>query len=132
MPVKLALQLLALTFAYGLAFIALAKLLRKGGISPRWIFLAAGAVFGALSGLLVVWIWPLDSARLVNFYAILLGDAVYNAAISWIGEPAPNQAHSTIPWLLRVPQVYLVASLTLSVLIGGLVQWPVNRRRHLG
>ncbi len=83
-------------------------------------------LFGLATGILIVMLWPLDSCIYANPPAVLLGDWVYTHAIEWIGDPHSDQAHYTIPWLLRVPQVYAFISCALYGALGLVLQWLYN------
>lgn len=47
-------------------------------------------------------------------------------SIQYLGDPHSAQAHSTIPRLLTVPQVYLLAAVLISAILGLPVQWVRN------
>lgn len=107
------LTVIGLTVAYGLAIAGLILLLRLMRV-PRWWAIALGFLaFGAASGLLAAWAWPLDSCVLPNVYAVVLGDEVYGFSAQRLGDP----------WLLRVPWVYAVVSTILAGLTGALAVW---------
>jgi hypothetical protein len=98
----------------------------------RWRFLAGILCFGLLTSLLAVWIWPLDSSVYANLFSVLLGDVLYNQATNWFGPADPAQAHLAVPWLLRVPQIYLTVSLPLYGLLGLVCQLIDDRRAAPG
>ncbi len=80
-------------------------------------------VYGVAVGILSVWWWHLsDMPFLPNIPGVLLGDAVYEASINSIGNPNSSQAHYTIPFFLRKPEVYLPVSAALWGLIGAACQ----------
>jgi len=106
------LPLLVLSAVYGLAILGLALLFRTLRVTSRWPVFLGFLAFGVVTGLLAVWIWPLDSSVYANVYAALLGDAVYRLAAAHLGDP----------WLLRVPQVYVVVSTALYGLLGLMAQ----------
>jgi hypothetical protein len=108
-----------LTLIYALVIAGLTLLFRLLRIPRRWAIVLGFLAYGVVSGLLAAWAWPYDSCTLPNFYATLLGDAVY-------GRWAERLQY---PWLLSVPQVYVVASAILSGLAGVLVQWVDARVR---
>jgi hypothetical protein len=85
-------------------------------------------IFGAVTGSLTAWAWPLEASIYFNLLATLLGDRVYVLSIRYLGDSGSPQAHFTIPWTLRVPQVYVLASVALSALVGLPLQWLYNRR----
>jgi len=51
----------------------------------------------------------------------------YNLSIQYFGDSSSPQAHYTIPWILRIPQVYVMASLILCGLVSLPLQWVSNR-----
>ena len=89
-------------------------------------------VFGLATGMLAVVLWPLDTSVYPNVLAAWAGDWIYVQAIELIGDPHSDQAHYTIPWLLRVPQVYALASCALCAALGMAIQWLYNRRPGRG
>jgi len=79
-------------------------------------------VYGLVVGLLNSWWWGFsDDVFLLNVPGVLLGDVVYNLSIEYLGNPYSEQAHYTIPWVLRVPQVYVPVSLVFWGLVGMVV-----------
>ena len=80
-------------------------------------------MYGVVVGIVSVWWWHLsDVPFLPNIPGVLLGDAVYEASIDIIGNPNSAQAHYTIPFFLRKPEVYLPVSAALWGLIGAACQ----------
>jgi len=123
------LTILVLLAAYGLMIFALSLALRGISISPRMAVFWGSLTFGILAGFWAARVWPADIIALVNLPGMLLGDALYGGSIRFIGNPHSSQAHYTIPWLLRVPQVYPLASIAVWGLIGVLAQLAYNQRR---
>jgi hypothetical protein len=78
-------------------------------------------------GLLTAYLWPNDISVIVNLPASLFGDWIYQQSIRYLGDPHSPQAHYTIPWLLRVPQVYVPASVMFWGAAGALVQLVYNK-----
>ena len=123
----IALELVAVTSIYVAA-------IRGFVVVLRWLKLP-GAVFfgflafGALSGLLAATLWPVDSSVFANVFAVLGGDRVYSAAIQYLGDSHSANAHETIPWVLRVPQVYMLVSVVLSGMAGLALEWWLSGRR---
>ncbi|MDO8567242.1 MAG: hypothetical protein Q7R57_00845, partial [Dehalococcoidales bacterium] len=74
--------------------------------------------------------WPLDVITLINFPAVILGETIYIESIQHIGDPHSSQAHYTIPWLLRIPQVHVLASMIVWGTLGFLIQFVRNRLRR--
>ena len=106
------LPLVILSAAYALAILGLVLLFRAVRAPSKWQALLGFLTFGVVTGLLTAWIWPLDSSVYANVYAALLGDVVYHLAAAHLGDP----------WLLRVPQVYVVVSVALYGLLGFMAQ----------
>ncbi len=112
---------------YGLILWGLASALRRLGVPSRRVILLAFLLFAGGTGIWAALVWPLDSATLVNLPAASFGDALYQGAIRLIGDPASPQAHYTIPWVLRVPQVYVLASFVVWGPLGLGIQLVRNR-----
>ena len=108
---------------YAVIIIALAWLIQHFRIASRYAVFLSLLIFGVVTGILVVWLWPLDSSVLPNIFGVWLGDWIYHQAIAWTGNPYSAQAHDTIPWVLQVPQVYVIASTGLFALVGLVLQW---------
>ena len=87
-------------------------------------------IFGIAMGLLTAYLWPNDTSVIVNLPASLFGDWIYQQSIRELGDPTSPQAHYTIPWLLRVPQVYVSASILFWGVAGALAQLVDNRARR--
>jgi len=112
------LPLLGLAMTYALVILGLILILRRTrAFSGRAIFLGF-LVFGVTTGVLTAWVWPIDSSVYFNIFGTLLGDWVYNWSVQHLGDP----------WLLRVPQVYVLASTVLCGVVGLLLQWMYNRQ----
>lgn len=120
--------LLILSAIYGIVILGLVWLLRKMGVSGKRAILFSFLVFGAATGILTAWVWPIDSSLYFNVLASLLGDQVYNLSIQFLGDASSSQAHYTIPWILRIPQVYVLTSIVVCGLVGLPLQWIYNRR----
>ncbi len=126
---NIVLPLLALSAIYAFAILccwALLGLLRVS--AERRIFLSF-LVFGTATGFLVALEWPQDSIYLYNFPAQFLGYEVYQRSIQLIGDPTADNAHATIPWFLRIPEVFVPVAILFWGLLGALVQYLVNRSR---
>jgi len=101
------------------------KLAQKNKILS--IFLAYGITIGFLS----VWWWYVsDNLFLPNIPAVLLGDQIYTSSIDVFGNPYSGQAHYTIPWILRIPQVYVSVSIVFWGLLGFIVQLVRKRVKY--
>ena len=90
-------------------------------------FLIYGAVVGALSAW---WAGIYDVIFFPNTPGVLLGDAIYGLAILYLGDPSSIHAHYTIPWILRINQVYVPVSIVFWGLVGLAVQLIYNRRKE--
>ena len=80
-------------------------------------------IYGLVVGVLSVW-WDGISDMIfpLNIPGVILGDETYNVAIRYLGEPSSPHAHYTIPWILRINQVYVPVSIIFWGLVGLLVQ----------
>ncbi len=120
--------LVLLLILYGLAVLALTLILLRFGVPPARAILFSHLLYGAVAGILAVILWPADSTAYPNALATWMGDWIYVHAIEFMGDSHFAQAHYTIPWLLRVPQVYALSSCVLCGTLGIAVQWLYNRR----
>ena len=123
-------QLLVFTVVYGLALFGIFTGLGTLGISAEKRISLSFLLFGTVTGLLVAWTWPGDLAVRINYVTVFLGDEVYHVATLYIGDASSSQAHYTIPWILRVPQVYVVVSIIFWSLLGAVIQFVYNRRAN--
>ncbi len=96
--------------------------------------LVAFLAYGVVVGLLSVWWWHqgADSPFLLNIPGVLLGDKVYELSIMYLGNPNSPQAHYTISWFLRIPQVYFPVSALLWGAIGLVIQlaWSLKQSQE--
>ncbi|MFC1802851.1 hypothetical protein ACFL0D_02670 [Thermoproteota archaeon] len=84
--------------------------------------------YGLVVGFLSSWWWQIsDNPFLLNIPGVILGDTVYELSIQLFGVPFSPQANSTIPWVLRVPQVYIPVSVIVWFLCGLLIQALYNK-----
>jgi hypothetical protein len=90
------------------------------------IFMVYGFIVGVLS---VIWWHYSDNLFLINIPGIFFGDKIYTYSIHIFGDPLSPQAHFSIPWALRVPQVYVPVSTIFWIFIGLLVRIIYNRTR---
>lgn len=88
-------------------------------------------IYGLTVGLLSTW-WQgiSDMVFLPNIPGVMLGDSVYSLAISYLGDPSSPQAHLTIPWILRIPQVYIPISIMFWGVLGLVIQLICNIRKR--
>ena len=85
------------------------------------IIISGFIIYGTILGFISVWFRQnTDSLFFLNIPGTLLGDTAYGLSILFFGDPHSSQAHYTIPCLLRIPQVYVPASIFLWGLIGTL------------
>lgn len=127
MAMPSALVLIIVLGIYGLTIAGLAWTLQRLGVAESRAILAGFLLFGLATGMLQVVLWPLDTSVYPNVPAAWAGDWIYVQAIQFIGDPHSAQAHDTIPWVLRVPQVYALASCALCGFLGMTAQWLHNR-----
>jgi hypothetical protein len=132
MFISAALTLAIVLGIYGLVIAALAWTLRRLGVPGTRAILSGFLAYGFATGILAVALWPMDTSVYPNVLAAWGGDWIYVKAIEFIGDPHSDQAHSTIPWLLRVPQVYALASTALCGGLGIAAQWLYNRSQGRG
>ena len=79
--------------------------------------LKALAIYMVITGIIITLLWPQESTVYFNPLLVMLGDKIYNKAINVIGDPTSPQAHYTIPWPLRIPQVYFITSIIISIIL---------------
>ena len=118
---------LILSATYGILILGSVLFLRKVAVSEKRAIILSFLLFGAVTGILTAWVWPIDSSIYFNVFATLLGDLIYHLSTEYLGDP----------WILRVPQVYVVASMVLCGLVSLPLQWIYNgvtgmRRRSRG
>ena len=121
------LLVLGLSAIYSLVILMLVLLLRKTGVPGGRAIILGFLIFGAVAGVLMAWAWPLDLSTYFNLFATFLGDQVYNLSIQYLGDMHSPQAHYTIPWILRIPQVYVLTSIVVCGLVSLPLQWVYNR-----
>ena len=121
--------LLIFHILYGLVIFSLIVVFRKIGIFlKRRVFLSF-LILGIIMGFLVVWLWIYDIIVLINPITVLLGHQVYQLSIQYLGNPNSPQAHYSIPWILRIPHIFVFISITFWGLVGLLIQLIYNRRK---
>jgi hypothetical protein len=87
-------------------------------------------VYGVVAGFLSCWWWHIsDSIFYPNIPGDLLGQSIYNQAIAVLGDSGSAQAHYTIPWILRIPQIFVPASIIIWGLSGVIIQLILNQAR---
>jgi len=87
-------------------------------------------IWGLMAGILSVW-WARVSDMIfpLNIPGVILGDETYSLAIRYLGDPASPQAHFTIPWILRIHQVYVPVSIMFWGLLGLVIQLIYQKTR---
>ena len=131
MFVGIIIPLLILPAIYGLVILGLIEVFRRMQVLSKKAILLGFVVFGIAIGLLTASLWPADSSFYFNVFGALLGDQVYALSIQYFGDIVSPQAHYTIPWILRIPQVYVITSIVLYGLVGLLFQLVYNRRLEI-
>ncbi|MDD5082927.1 MAG: hypothetical protein PHU08_06085, partial [Dehalococcoidales bacterium] len=129
--IRMAGIVLLLLAIYGLIIWGLTLALRRLGVPSGRVIVLGCLIFGGGMGLWVVRAWPMDSIMLINLPAVLAGDAIYRWTIQIWGNPASSQAHYTIPWISRIPQVYFLTSMVIWGILGLLAQLAHNRRHQI-
>lgn len=102
--------------------------------APRaWLVPVGFLAYGLAVGLLTLsWLAPGRDALLpLNLPGYLLGEQLYLWAIRLVGDSRSPQAHFTIPWLLRTPQVVVPASVLFWGLVG-MLAWVAGRASAAG
>jgi hypothetical protein len=80
-------------------------------LSGKSKILVGFLIYGVTVGLLSFWWWSIsDSLFLLNIPGELIGYQVYDIAIRLLGDPFSPQAHYSISWVLRIPQVFVPVS----------------------
>jgi len=89
--------------------------------------------FGIIAGVVSAW-WSQisDNVFWLNLPGVLAGDALYSYSIAVFGNPHSDSAHYTIPWILRIPQVYVLTSTAFWGISGLIIQAIRNiaSRKH--
>ena len=96
--------------------------------------LALFLLYGVAVGFISTWWWGLsDNLFLPNVPGTLIGDGVYGLSIELLGNPSSAQAHYSIPWVLRIPQIYVPVTIIFWGLFGLIVHscWKLIRDRLL-
>ncbi len=128
-------ELLGIAIVYGiytLFCLGFMAALRKMRVSSKIRVFLSILILGVITGFAVFSLWPGDIIVILNIPAVLIGDGVYIWSIKQMGDPSSFQAHYTIPWLLRIPQVYVIVSVVFWGLVGLVVQLVHNRKAEIG
>jgi hypothetical protein len=98
-------------------------------MKKKIIYIACFLLFGIGAGFVSVWFDNnTDTIFFLNIPGTLIGDGIYSGSIKLFGDPSSPQAHFTIHWLLRVPQVYVLASGLFWGLLGALFAFFLKLR----
>lgn len=99
--------------------------------SPKTRLLVGFIAYGVIVGLLSAWWWGIsDNVFFPNIPGMLIGDLVYNLSIRYMGDPHSSQAHYTIPWIMRIPQVYVPVSVIFWGVMGLAIRAAFGRSRR--
>lgn len=81
------------------------------------------ALFGILTGFLTAFGFIDEYKTLLNIPGVLLGDEIYGYYRQYlVPDPFSNFARFDVPWMLRSPQIYLLASAVIWSLVGFISQ----------
>jgi hypothetical protein len=105
-------------------------LLSRTGFPKGRIIPASFLFFGLLIGTASAILWPLDLSVYINLPGTWVGDKVYSLSIGLFGNPYSDQAHYTIPWILRVPQIYAMISPVVFGIMGFLLQFSLDHMNN--
>jgi len=95
------------------------------------IFILSFLFYGVVVGLISTQLWQIsDTPFFLNIPGVLIGDIVYGLSIDFLGNPSSSQAHFTIPWVLRIPQVYIPVSIIFWGIIGLISQLIYNSKKN--
>jgi hypothetical protein len=101
---------------------------RQQMLSGKSRILVGFLIYGIVVGLVSFWWWSIsDNLFLLNIPGELIGYEVYDIAIKFLGDPFSSQAHYSIPWVLRIPQVFVPVSTFFWGAIGLGIQTVFNR-----
>ncbi len=128
MSFKIILLCLIILTAYGLAVFGIFTALRRMGISSSTAVFLSFLIFGLVTGFLIFLTWPSEGSIYIGMPPVIIGDEIYSSSIRHFGDPSSLQAHYTIPWALRIPQVYFFSSTAFWGVMGLIVQLVYNRK----
>jgi hypothetical protein len=128
--IYLILPLLIIHVIYGLAIFFLVIVFHKLRIFQKKRILLSFLITGIITGFLIVWLWLYDVIILINPFVAFIGSEVYQLSIFHLGDPNSSQAHFTIPWFLRIPQVYFLTSILVWGFIGLFIQLVNNWKNN--
>ena len=91
-------------------------------------------IYSLVAGFVSAWWWTFsDNLFLPNVPGMLIGDGVYALSIEFLGNPSSAQAHYSISWVLRIPQIYIPVTIIFWGVFGLIIQpcWKLIRDRLL-
>ena len=95
----------------------------------KLIYIACFLLFGIGVGFVSVWFDNnTDTIFFLNIPGTIIGDGIYSGAIKLLGDSSSSQAHYTIAWIFRTPQVYVLASGIFWGLLGVIFAFFVKLR----
>ena len=98
-------------------------------VKRKLIYIGCFLLFGIGIGFVSVWFDNnTDTIFFLNIPGTIIGDGIYSGTIKLLGDPASSQAHYTIAWIFRTPQVYVLASGIFWGLLGVLFAFFVKLR----
>ena len=130
MSFEIILLCLAIFTAYGLAVFGIFAFLRRMDVSSSKAVFLSFLIFGSVTGFLLFKTWPSEGAIYISIPPAVIGDEIYSSSIRYFGDPSSAQAHYTIPWVLRIPQVYFFTSIGFWGVTGLIVQLVYNRKKR--
>ena len=123
------LPLLIIHAIYGIVIFFFVIVFHKFEILPKNRIFLSFLIAGSITGFLIVWLWLYDVIILINPAVAFIGSEIYRISIIHLGNPNSSQAHFTIPWFLRIPQVYFLTSILLWGFVGLLIQLVNNSKK---
>lgn len=87
--------------------------------SMKKLMITGFIILGIAVGFIAIWYdQHYDMPFLLNLPGTFLGFGIYSGSIDLFGDPHSSQAHFTIPWILRIPQVYVLSSVLFWGILG--------------
>lgn len=112
---------------YFIPIYALNRIMRAIDVSGQWRIFLSVSIFGILLGFLSsLSLNNKEALFSFNMPGMYVGEQIYNYAIQHIGDPHSSFAHYTIPWILRIPQGYMLPSAVIWSFLGAIGQVIYN------
>ncbi|MFH1663115.1 MAG: hypothetical protein ABH934_04280 [Chloroflexota bacterium] len=116
---------------YGLIFnilplAVLALILFLARVPKSRLIFFTFALFGILSGLAAALYGHSDGQAIFNALGVYLGDGLHEYASEYFNGPNFTFTRSSVPWILKTPQIVLFTSAISSSLIGLAIQLIYN------